>query len=107
MRYLAALLSLPPAFGVLDPFGNHSSDFEIALKSAIAVLAGAIVFLFFYIDRQFRKRDKTRERLQKRVAALYAAAKMLANCPNSSCPYFTVKWNEDSDDGEDTDVLGE
>lgn len=105
MRYLAVFLAIPPAFSALDPFGSHSSDFEVALKSAIAALTSAIIFLFFWfrasysrIERKLDERDRQRDKLHRKIAKLEGATRMLANCPASNCPYEAVNFDDATDE---------
>ena len=107
MKVLCILaIIFPASLAALDPFSQHSSDFEIALKVAIGGLVSAVVSLFFWfrasykrIERKLDERDKQREKLFGKIAKLQAATRMLARCPSAGCPYQGV--NLDNEDEED------
>jgi len=104
MKYLLALLVIPSAVASLDPSGVHSTDFEVALKAAIASLSSAVVFLFFWfrasykrIEKKLEDRDRQRDHLFRKIAKLEGATRMLANCPASNCPYEAVDFEDDAE----------
>ena len=105
MKLIAALIPFAPVFMALDPFAQHDDDFSFALKSAIAALSSAVVFLFFWfrasyrrLERKLDERDRQREQLFKRIAGLEGANRMLANCPASACPFAGIYLEGDAGD---------
>ena len=98
MKLIAAFIPFGSVFMSLDPFAQHDDDFSLALKSAIAALSSAVVFLFFWfrasyrrIERKLDERDRQRENLFTKIAALEGATRMLANCPAPDCPYAGIR----------------
>ena len=101
MKFVAAFIPFASVFMSLDPFAQHDDDFSLALKSAIAALSSAVVFLFFWFRASYRRlehkldaRDRQRENLFKKIAALEGATRMLANCPAPDCPYANTRTDE-------------
>ena len=104
---LYSLIAYVPSLAALDPFAQHNDEFSLALKSAIAALSSAVVFMFFWFRSSYRRienkldaRDKERVVLKQRLGRLESMKDLLASCPLEHCPYRGVGIDEEDESGD-------